>query len=57
MKDFLIKSAKLASTPDAKHPMIEAELLSMPDDQGSIFSLIKILGRKDETRNFPLPPG
>lgn len=50
MADFHIKSAQLSASDGPKAPLVHTELLNMPNGDGKIFGLIKILGRKDETR-------
>lgn len=50
MADFQIKSAQLSASDGPKAPLVRTELLNMPNGDGKIFGLIKILGRKDETR-------
>ncbi len=50
MQNFLIKSAKLISEPKKTTGLISGFLLDIPNGNGSIFSLVKILGKSDDKR-------
>lgn len=50
MAEFQTKSAALTAGDGPKAPLLYAELFPLPDGSGKIFALIKILGRRDETR-------
>ncbi|MBU0614243.1 hypothetical protein KJ766_03105 [Patescibacteria group bacterium] len=50
MQNFLVKSAKLIAEPEKASSIINGLLLHLPGGNGSIFSLVKIMGRKDEKR-------
>ena len=47
---LLIKSAKYISVPDEEALTLRGALTNIPGDQGTIFALVRIFGKPDETR-------
>ncbi|MBU1126047.1 hypothetical protein KJ758_00360 [Patescibacteria group bacterium] len=50
MSEIYVKSAEFVSTPDESQPLLKTVLLPLPQNRGSLFALIRILGTKDEKK-------
>ncbi len=50
MSEIYVKSAEFVYTPDENEPLLKTLLLPLPQNRGTIFALIRILGATDEKK-------
>lgn len=50
MSEILIKSADYISTPDENQPVLRSILLPLTQNRGTLFALVRILGKKNEKK-------